>query len=112
MPTARSTYRRRCRIPSSIRPWVDGAVSFRATTELNDLWRLRSVGLVGGFGIGEASQLALGLEVSVGRRLGENTRLWIGYRLLSIDYERGSGSRKRHLDMTMHGLIVGVGYAF
>lgn len=92
--------------------WVDAAVSLRATTELGDRWRWHLSGLVGGFGIGESSELSLGGDMLFGRSLGGSKTLWIGYRVLSIDFERGSGARKRDLDVLMHGPVVGMSFGF
>lgn len=98
--------------PSFRQSWVDAVITARATTEINDNWRWRLAGLVGGFGIGSASQLTWMLETHFGRRLGENTQLWFGYRVWSIDYERGSGASQFDLDVVLQGPLVGLAYRF
>ena len=92
--------------------WIDPALTFRVTTKLNERWRWRVAGLVGGFGIGEASQLSLGVETFLGRRIGENKTIWFGYRALSIDYERGSGLQSLEFDMILHGPTIGLSFHF
>lgn len=92
--------------------WVDPTVNARFTLELNEDWLCRGAGSVGGFGIGEASDLVLGGELLFGRRLNDRTSLWLGYRALSFDREQGSGPSKTKFDVTLHGPIAAVSVSF
>lgn len=98
--------------PEFEQTWVDPAITFRATAELDERWRFRLGGLLGGFGIGEASQLSAGLEAYAIRSIGERTSLVFGYRGLFLDYERGSGARKIDAEIAINGPSVGLIYRF
>jgi len=92
--------------------WVDAVVTGRLTTELSDDWKWRIGGIAGGFGIGDGSKFSWIAESFLGRRLGENTHVWFGYRAWGIDYETGSGSKEFALDVLLHGPVVGLAYRF
>ena len=39
-------------------------------------------------------------------------KIWLGYRVMSIDYDKGSGTSKFAFDVVMHGPTVGFGWRF
>lgn len=89
--------------------WVDLTFGGRITRDFTEQYTGRVLGLIGGFGIGDSSDLIWGLEGALGRRFGKkgNKYFWFGYRVLSIDYEKNSDFA---LDALIHGPVVGVNF--
>ena len=83
--------------------WFDPVVGGRGTLLFGENWRARMAAVVGGFGIGEASELTWGTEAFVGYRLSELTTLWFGYRYLSMDRDFGVGPARGEIDVNFQG---------
>ena len=90
--------------------WYDVTVGIKATAELTERLRGRVGTFVGGFDLGDSSDLSWGAEAVAGYQLGQkgNWYLWGGYRALSLDYDRSNFE----LDLIVHGPVLGAMYKF
>lgn len=86
---------------SGNRSWVDPLIGMRLERELSDVFFLRMVGDVGGFGV--ASDVTWQALAGVGCQLGESSSVMLGYRGIGTDYEDGSFA----YDVISHGLLLG-----
>jgi hypothetical protein len=67
-------------------------------------------GDVGGFDVGSKfTYNAVGL---VGYNISPVVSVWLGYRVLGVNYESGSGFNKFKLDVTFYGPITGIIFRF
>ena len=92
--------------------WVDPIVGARVTAGLTDKLSLRVRGDIGGFGIGSASDLAWNVVAVLEYRLSRRISIGAGYRILDVDYEKGSGLRLFEYDVTTSGPVVGLAFHF
>lgn len=92
--------------------WVEPFVGGRILWDLNDKMAINFRGDAGGFGIGSASKLTWNLMAGIDYNLSENMSLQAGYRILDIDYSRGSGSNKFAFDAQTKGPIIGLTILF
>ena len=88
--------------------WVEPFVGARLTWDVGETVAVVIRGDIGGFGIGSASDLTWNLLAGVDWQFGKNMALKAGYRILDIDYERGSGPSAFGLDAQMKGPILGL----
>jgi hypothetical protein len=88
--------------------WVDPSIIARVKTQLNSRLSFQFRGNIGGFGIG--SDLFWQLQTYFGYRFSKVFMLSAGYRFISVDYEKGSGSDRFLYDMDTFGLIVRFGF--
>lgn len=70
---------------SSDASWVDGVIAARMNLQLDDRWRAIAFADVGGFGIGDSSDLTWQVAAGVGYRLSEKWSAIGGYRHLTIE---------------------------
>jgi hypothetical protein len=95
---------------SGRKEWVDPFLGARMRLDLNDKFSLSLRGDVGGFDVGsQFTYNAIGL---VGYNISRVVSLWLGYRVLGVDYQSGSGFSKFKFDMTMYGPITGISFRF
>jgi opacity protein-like surface antigen len=92
--------------------WVDPIVGIRLRAGLTEKLSLRVRGDIGGFGIGSASDFAWNVVAFLGYQLSRRITLGAGWRILDIDYEKGSGSRRFEYDVTTSGPVVGLAFRF
>ncbi|MHC4155117.1 MAG: hypothetical protein ACYST6_09385 [Planctomycetota bacterium] len=92
--------------------WVEPFVGGRIRWDLNERLALTIRGDAGGFGIGSASKLTWNLVPGGTYKLSENVTFEAGYRILDIDYSRGSGTDKFAIDARAEGPIFGVTILF
>lgn len=92
--------------------WVEPFVGGRIRWDLNDKLSLNFRGDAGGFGIGSASDLLWQISFGVDYKLSENTSLNAGYRIVDLDYSRGSGSNELGIDLRAEGPFVGLTILF
>jgi opacity protein-like surface antigen len=92
--------------------WVDPIVGVRFTAGLTEKLSLRVRGDIGGFGIGSASDFAWNVVAVLGYQLSRRITLGGGWRILDIDYERGSGRRRFEYDVTTSGPVLGLAFRF
>jgi hypothetical protein len=69
-------------------------------------------GDVGGFGIGDASELTWQVQAVVGFRLTRRLSLLLGYRVLDLDRTTGDGAQKNGSATTQQGPLAGLGIVF
>ena len=90
--------------------WVDPLVGLQFNTPINDDWDFMLRGDIGGFGIG--SDLTYQLLTTIHWQANERFGVVFGYRLLSFDYEDGSGADYLRFDLTEQGPLIGVTISF
>jgi hypothetical protein len=86
--------------------WLDPLVGFEASGRIAERWRLGLLADVGGFGVG--SDFAYEIWPSASWTYNEIITLHVGYRLLSMDFDRSDVT----YDVTEAGWIVGFGLGF
>lgn len=92
--------------------WVEPFFGGHILWDLNDKMAINVRGDVGGFGIGSASRLTWNFVAVVDYKLSKKVSLDAGYRILDIDYSRGSGSDKFALDAKLKGPVIGLTILF
>jgi len=92
--------------------WTDLIVGARLVADLPNHWSLVLRGDVGGFGIGDSSDLSAQGVLVARWNFQPDWNLAVGYRALYQDYESGSGANKFAYDGTTHGPVLGVEYRF
>ena len=88
--------------------FVDPIVGGRVLIPLAKSWYLGLRGDIGGFGIGNASDLALNGNASINWRITELISLHGGYRALYMKYNEG----ENEWNATQHGPWLAVGFTF
>ena len=89
-----------------IEPFVGGRVTLRFSHRAAVIVR----GDAGGFGVG--SDLTWNLVGTFQYSLSRAVSLDVGYRVLDIDYEQGSGANLFTFDVRMHGPVLGAVFRF
>jgi len=89
-----------------VEPWLGG----RVVLELNDWLALMVRGDVGGFGLGNASDLTWSAMAGANFHVSKRTDIRLGYRIYDIDYQTGSGRDRFGVDLRMHGPWIGVAF--
>jgi len=94
--------------------WVDPLVGFKVKQALTARDELQLAADIGGFGVGSRFSWQVFGGYSHVWDVGKATRLaaTLGYRILSVDYEEGSGNETRGLDLTLHGPLAGLSLRF
>ena len=94
--------------------WVDPIVGFKVKQALTARDELQLAADIGGFGVGSQFSWQVFGGYSHVWDLGRATQLaaTLGYRILSVDYETGSGTDTRGLDLTLHGPLAGLSLRF
>ncbi len=98
--------------PGGDKVWVEPFIGGRVSLYIDRRWAVVVRGDVSGFGIGDASDLTWNLVAGVGYQFTNLFQLRVGYRVLDIDYEDGSGFSKFGFDATMHGPWLGFTFTF
>ena len=95
---------------SGRKDWIDPFLGARMRLDLNDKFSLSLRGDVGGFDVGSKfTYNAVGL---VGYNISRVVSLWLGYRVMGVNYESGSRLNKFQYDVTMYGPITGIVFRF
>ena len=94
--------------------WIDPLVGIRLRHQLAPGQQLVLRGDIGGFGVGsEFSWNLLGAySWQIATRNGVTYAGILGYRLLSVDYQTGSGVNRYEYDVLQHGPLLGLSVAF
>jgi hypothetical protein len=95
---------------SGSKTWFDPVIITRLSTAINDKWLLQFRGDIGGFGIG--SDLTWQLQAYAGYRFSKVFQLTAGYRILSIDYDKGSDAERFIYNVDTFGPVVRFGFYF
>ena len=69
-------------------------------------------GDIGGFGIGDAAQLAWQLQGGVGYDVTRWMHIFVGWRALAFDTVEGSGTNRNGADLVQDGPLIGLGFSF
>lgn len=88
--------------------WVDAVVGLRGHMALSDRFGLTGLADMGGFGIGESSDLSWQIIGTLDYSFSENLIGRLGYRYLSID----KNSSRLSVDGDMFGPMIGLTWAF
>ena len=93
--------------------WVEPIVGARIGIQIDKRWSLGVRGNVGGFGLGEASDISWRLAAGVGYQINERLGLKAGYQVYGLDYDNGeSGLGQIGFDGLMHGPVMGLTLSF
>jgi len=92
------------------RDWVDPLVGMRFQADLTERLLLSLRGDLGGLGVG--SDFTWNVSALIGYEFTSHITFLVGYRILSIDYEEGSGRDLFVYDVTMSGPILGLAFRF
>jgi hypothetical protein len=95
--------------PDQDEAWTDPFVGLRKRFALDEDWNLEVRGDVGGFDIGDASDISYQLMAHVDYRIEPGARWMVGYRLLDVDYDKGKSFR---YDVRLQGLMTGISLRF
>jgi hypothetical protein len=85
--------------------WVNPIVGLKIDQSLGGRYRFVMEGDIGGLGAG--SDFAWHLFPMFGIDVGKRTTLGIGYRVLSEDYETGSGNERFQYDVVTQAFMLG-----
>lgn len=94
--------------------WVDPVIGMRVRQEITPHDEISLLADIGGFGVGSEFSWQVFGGYTHTWEISEKTELALalGYRILSVDYEDGSGADARGLDMTLHGPLAGLSLRF
>jgi hypothetical protein len=90
--------------------WFDPIIITRLSTDINDKWLFQFRGDLGGFGIG--SDFTWQLQAYAGYRFTKVFQLSAGYRVLSIDYQKGEQPKEFVFDLNEFGPALRFGFNF
>ena len=90
--------------------WVDPIVVVRSKGIVHEKWLLQFRGDLGGLGIG--ADFAWQLQAYAGYQFSKLFQLAAGYRIISVDYDRGSGLERFACDVNTFGPVVRLGFNF
>ena len=88
--------------------WVDPIIVTRLKGAINNKWLLQLRADMGGFGIG--SQFAWQLQPDIYYRASRLLELGLGYRIISMDYNKGSGDNRFLYDIEEYGPQLRIGF--
>jgi hypothetical protein len=94
--------------------WVDPVVGMRVRQEITPHDQISILADIGGFGVGSQFSWQVFGGYSHSWDIGRKTQLALalGYRILSVDYEEGSGIDAKGLDLTLHGPLAGLTFTW
>jgi len=92
--------------------WWDAVVGVRYRWSAGERWSFLAEGDVGGFDFGSSSDIAWNLSLVATWSFGPNYDLAFGYRILDIDYDRGSGLNGFRYNIQTNGPLIGVNFNF
>ena len=95
---------------SGSKTWFDPLITTRLRADINEKWLFQFRGDVGGFGIG--SDLTWQLQAYAGYRFGKVFQLTAGYRILSIDYDKGIDEERFVYNIDTFGPVIRFGFNF
>lgn len=88
--------------------WIDPVIVARTQGLINDKWVYNFRGDFGGFGIG--SDFTWQLQADIGYKFSNLFYTTLGYRVIGIDYDKGSGSNRFLYDVDTYGAVVRLGF--
>ena len=98
------------RVSSKNITWIDPIIITRAKFAASQKLLFQFRGDIGGFGAG--SKFAWQIQADVAYRISKLLQLGLGYRVISIDYEKGSGNERFLYDVNTFGPVLRIGFNF
>lgn len=95
---------------SASKTWFDPILIARLKGNIKDKWLFQLRGDVGGFGLG--SDLTWQLQAYAGYRFTKSFQLTAGYRILSIDYDKGEDLERFVFNVDEFGPVIRLGFNF
>jgi len=93
---------------SSTKTWVDPVIVLRSHGAIQKKWLLQLRGDFGGFGIG--SDFTWQIQANVGYRFSRLFQTSVGYRVISIDYDKGNGPDRFLYNINTFGPVLRFGF--
>lgn len=90
--------------------WFDPILITRLTADINEKWLFQFRGDLGGFGVG--SDFTWQLQAYAGYRFSKLFQVTAGYRILSIDYDKGTDKERFIYNMDTFGPVIRLGFNF
>jgi len=97
-------------IRESTATWFDPLIIARLSADIKDRWLFQLRSDIGGFGIG--SDFTWQVQGYFGYRFSKLFQLTAGYRILSIDYKKSTGSEPFVFDIYEFGPVIRFGFNF
>jgi hypothetical protein len=95
---------------SASKTWFDPILITRITANIKEKWLFQFRGDLGGFGVG--SDFTWQLQAYAGYRFGKVFQLAAGYRILSIDYDKGADTDRFIYNVDTFGPVIRLGFNF
>jgi len=95
---------------SMTKTWFDPMLIARINSKSDEKFIYQFRGEIGGFGIG--SDLAWQMQANAGYRFSKLFQITAGYRVISLDYESGSGENRFMYNVDTFGPVVRFGFNF
>jgi hypothetical protein len=90
--------------------FLDPLIGVRFNWAASEKFSLLGRADIAGFGLG--SELTINAEAMFGYHLKGNTTLYMGYRVIAVDYEQGGGPDLFLYDVTTGGIMMGAAIRF
>lgn len=90
--------------------WVDPLIGLAYAVPFAEKWTYSLRGDIGGFGVG--SDLTWHLLTTVRRQNTDRFSWYVGYRVISFDYETGKDSNYQRYNLTQQGPLAGIAISF
>jgi hypothetical protein len=97
-------------VVENTKQWVDPVVGLKLKHSLGGRWHFTLEGDIGGFGA--MSKFAWELFPVVGVDVHKRASLMMGYRVLSMNYDTGSGDQYFKYDVTTQAIVLGATFHF
>ena len=95
---------------SASKTWFDPIIIARVSTSIKDKWLFQVKGDLGGFGIG--SDFTWQLQAYAGYRFSRLFQLSAGYKILSVDYDKGVDKERFIYNVDTFGPVIRLGFNF
>jgi hypothetical protein len=95
---------------STSETWVDPFIVARLKSDPAEKFIYQLRGDIGGFGVG--SDFAWQIQAYAGYRFSKLLQVTAGYRVLGMNYDKGSGENRFLYDMAIYGAVVRFGFNF
>jgi hypothetical protein len=95
---------------SASKTWFDPILIARITKNIKDKWLFQVKGDLGGFGLG--SNFTWQVQAYAGYRFSKLFQLTAGYKILSIDYDKGTDTERFIYNVNTSGPVIRFGFNF
>ncbi|MHC1777980.1 MAG: hypothetical protein AB9834_21445 [Lentimicrobium sp.] len=97
-------------IENASKTWFDPILITRLKADIKDKWLFQLRGDLGGFGVG--SDFTWQVQAYAGYRFTKIFRLTAGYRILSMDYDKGTDAERFIYNVDTFGPEISLGFDF